>query len=105
MSTPMVRKQVYLARSQHQKLKALAAYRGCTESELIREAVDQLPDPEGDLLERLVAAGVLVPRQARLEAPSGPALKALEAWFKRWLGDHPAGLRLSDAVLADREGR
>jgi hypothetical protein len=96
---------VYLARSQHQKLKALAAHRGCTESELIREVVDQLPGPEGDVLERLVAAGVLVPRQGPPEAPSGPALKALEAWFKRWLGDLLAGLRLSDAVLADREGR
>lgn len=45
MTAPMVRKQLYLARDQDRKLKALATRRGCTEAQVIREALDQLLTP------------------------------------------------------------
>jgi predicted DNA-binding protein len=39
MPGPMVRKQLHLAREQDRKLKALAARRGCTEAQVIRDAL------------------------------------------------------------------
>src|SRR6266508_2746675 len=62
MTETMVRKQVYLKADQERKLKALAARRRCTEAELIREALDRLPDPTDDaVLLKLEAAGLLAP--------------------------------------------
>ncbi|HEV2122843.1 MAG TPA: CopG family transcriptional regulator [Chloroflexota bacterium] len=100
MSLSMIRKQVYLERAQNRKLKSLAARRGCTESELIREAIDQLPDPEGDVVQQLAAAGLLA---AKPKQPDEAA--ELEAWFEEWIQSHAEGLRFSDAVQEDREGR
>ena len=62
MPEPMIRKQVYLAREQDRKLKVLAARRGCTEAEIIREALDRLPDPDRSVDEQLAATGLLVPK-------------------------------------------
>ena len=42
----MVRKTFYLTQDQNRKLRVLAAMRGCTEAEVIRDALDRLLDPE-----------------------------------------------------------
>ncbi len=101
----MIRKQVYLERRHDRKLKALAELRGCTEAEVIREALDRLPDPAGTLDDRLAAAGLVVPPVDAVSVPSGAALRDLEAEVEAWLGARSDGLGLSDAVLEERDGR
>jgi hypothetical protein len=101
----MVRKQVYLAHEQDRKLKALAARRGCTEAEVIREALDRLPDPEAAITEQLAAAGLLAPKGDDPDAVRGAAARALEAQVEAWLDRRPGELGLSDAVLQDRSSR
>jgi hypothetical protein len=103
MAETMIRKQVYLGRAQDRKLKRLARDRGRTESELIREAIDQLPDPEGDLVEQLVAAGVLLPKPPRPAAEVQRELEEAERELEELWASLPEGLTLSDAVLAERE--
>ena len=105
MASPMIRKQVYLGRDHDRKLKALAASRGCTEAEIIREALDRLPDPEGDALDQLRAQGLLAPKPDFPGLPRGAAARAEMERFERWLDEHPEDLRLSEAVLEDRGPR
>ena len=47
MSEVMVRKQVYLPRSQNQKLKRLARQRGVSEAEVIRQALEREVEGSG----------------------------------------------------------
>jgi hypothetical protein len=105
MTAPMVRKQVYLAREQDRKLKALAARRGCTEAEIIRDALDRLPDPDRGVVEQLAAAGLLMPKGDDHDAPRGAAARTLEAEVEAWLDARPTSLGLSEAVLEDRFSR
>ena len=99
----MVRKQFYLLQAQDRKLKRLAVARGCTEAELIRDAVDQLPDPEGDVTARLQAAGLLAVLPYDENTPTPEELEALEAELDEWLDSLPEPLGLSEAILAERE--
>src|SRR5919108_5564372 len=102
MAATMIRKQVYLSREQDRKLKRLAAGRGCTEAEIIREALDRLPDPDGDVIEQLRAEGILIPKPDFPDLPRGAAaLREMEE-FERWLDENPEDLRLTEAVLEDR---
>ena len=78
---------------------------GCTEAQVIRDALDQLPDPDLGLDEQLAAAGLLAPNSIDADAPAGQAARALEAAVDAWLATRPPGLGLSDAVLEDRSGR
>jgi hypothetical protein len=105
MARPMIRKQVYLEREQERKLKALAARRGCTEAEIIREALDRLSDPDRSVEEQLAATGLLVPKRDDPAAPRGPAARTLEAEVEAWLAARPTSLGLSEAILEDRSGR
>ena len=104
MATPMIRKQVYLAREQDKKLKALAHQRGCTEAEVIRDALDGLPDPGGTVDDQLAAAGLLALKGDVSDAPSGAAARALHAEVESWLDARATALRLSQAVADDRRG-
>lgn len=101
----MVRKQIYLAREQDRKLKALAAVRGCSEAEVVRDALDRLPDPAGSVRDRLAAAGLLATLPDTDDVPSIAELAVLEAEVEAWLDALPEPLGLSEAVIADREGR
>jgi len=102
MTGPMVRKQVYLDREQNRKLKALAARRGCTEAEVIRDALDRLPDPDGALLSRLRSGGLLAPKPRFADLPRGAAARAEREELDAWLDRARDDLRLSEAVLDDR---
>lgn len=101
----MIRKQIYLAPAQDRKVKALAAVRGSTESEVIRGAIDCLPDAQGSVVEQLAAAGLLAPKQFDPDLPTGEELRQLEAELYEWLDSLPGPLGLSEAVIEDREGR
>ena len=99
----MVRKQFYLRQAQDRKLKALAEVRGCTEAELIRDAVDRLPDPELSVAERLRAAGLLATIPHNDDTPTAEELRALEAEHEAWLATLTEPLGLTEAVLAERD--
>ena len=101
----MIRKQIYLAREQDRKLKALAAVRGCTEAEVIRDALDRVPDPDGSALDRLAAAGLLAPQPPLVDELTDDKLRELEAEHEAWLDSLSEPLDLAEAVLADRDGR
>ena len=95
----VIRKQVYLESHQDAKLKRLARSSGRSESELIREAVDGLPEKSDPILEALRAAGLLAePRPATTgRATAREAHERDQAWAR----EHgPIGL--SGAVLEDR---
>ena len=82
----MIRKQFYLPPEQDRKVKALAAQRGCTEAEIVREALAGLPNPASDdVVARLKAAGLLVSVPSDPDLPRGASARALEAEFERWL--------------------
>ena len=101
----MIRKQVYLGPGQDRKLKALAAQRRCTEAAIIRDALDRLPDPEGDIVARLAAAGMLAPKPADPSLPRGAELRALEKEVETWLVARGKGLGLSEALAGERADR
>jgi hypothetical protein len=99
----MVRKQLYLPAAQQQKLCKLADQWNCTQAEVIRRALDCLPDPDASIVDRLAAAGVLVPPPADDDSPADPdELDALEKSWEAWVDAQPKGLGLSEAVLEDR---
>jgi hypothetical protein len=98
----MVRKQIYLEREQDRKVKALAAARGTTESEVIRSAIDSLPDAEGSVLEQLAAEGLLVPKRIDPTLPTGEELRKLEAKVEAWRSSLTEPIGLTEAVLEER---
>jgi hypothetical protein len=105
MKTPMIRKQIYLARAQDRKVKALAAARGTTESEVNRSAIDHLPDVEGSMVEQLAAAGLLLPKSHDPSLPTGDELRKLEDEVYAWRSSLTEPVGLTEAVIEDREGR
>lgn len=99
---PMIRKQIYITSEDEAKLKRLTASRGCSEAELVREALDLLPETED--------RGVAALREAGLLLVSGEPWvsdKDLADIEREWgeaarrVGD----IDLSGAVIADREER
>ncbi|MFN0146466.1 MAG: CopG family transcriptional regulator [Dehalococcoidia bacterium] len=99
----MVRKQVYLTVDDDAKVKQIARQRRCTEAQVIREAIGTLPSAEDPGLAAVRAAGLL------LEPEGPPASEAelaeAEREWEEWLAAHPAPLRLSEAVIEEREER
>ena len=98
----MVRKQLYIEDEQEQKVRRLAASWGCTEAQVIRTALDRLPDPDASIEDRLSAAGLLAPPPSFDDALDGAELEALEAELEAWLERQPTSLGLTEAVLEDR---
>lgn len=98
----VIRKQLYLAADQQRKLHALAARWRCTEAEVVRRALDRLPDPSASIEERLAAAGLLISPPADADLPSAGAAAALEQEHAGWLATNVAPLRLAEAVIEDR---
>ena len=87
------------------KLKALAAARDCAEAEIVRDAIDKLPDGSGSIEEQLAAAGLLVVEPIPLDSPTDTELCELEAEVEAWLDTLPAPIGLAEAIAADRHGR
>ena len=103
MSETMVRKQVYLTPAQDRKVKTIAEQRGCTEAQVIREALARLPDIESDdpaaILE---AAGLLAPQEQ--PEPGDLTPEELEAEHA-WLASRTRPIGLSEALRKDRDKR
>ncbi|MGC8904894.1 CopG family transcriptional regulator [Thermus sp.] len=96
----MPRKQIHLTPEEEAKLKRLARTTGRTEAEVLRLALDLLPEEEAPLLLALAEEELLeVPERAVTPAQ-------MEEAYRRYL-ERVAGRRigLSEAVLGDREGR
>lgn len=96
----MIRKQIYLAPEQEAKLKRLARATGRSEAEIIREALDALPESPDPVLDALWRQGMLEP-----PAVVGSPAQA-DAAYRRYLqriGRRQLGL--SQAVLAERKDR
>ena len=98
----MIRKQVYLAPEQDRKLKRLAACRSIPEAEVVREAIDRLPENEDPLIADLRAAGLLAPKRPLPPELQGKDLDALRKELEAELNGLP-GVTLSDAILEERE--
>ena len=98
----MIRKQLYLASEHERKVRRLAARWGCTEAQVIRTALDQLPDPDASIEGRLMEAGLLVRSPTFDDLPTGIALEMLEREHEVWVAAQPAALGLDRAVMEDR---
>jgi hypothetical protein len=98
----MVRKQLYLGAQHQEKVRRVAAWWGCSEAEVVRRAVERLPDPEGSIEERLAAAGLLLSPPQEDDLPTGKAAEQLEREYFEWVDNLPEPLGLSDAVIEDR---
>lgn len=98
----MVRKQLYLEADQDLKLKRVASARHCTEAEVVREAIDRLPEPEDELIADLRRLGMLAPPPELPPELKGVSREELEArWFDVFAKkDKP--FDLSQAVLDER---
>ncbi len=97
----MIRKQLYVASEHQRKLRDLAARWRCTEAEVMRRALDRLPEGQASMDQRLREAGLLVPPATDPTIPTGKALRALEREVEDWLEQAPP-LELTHAVLQDR---
>ena len=103
----MVRKQLYLGIEQDRKLKRLASSRRCTEAEVVREAIDQLPEaePESEVVAELRRLGMLAPPPKLPPELQGVSREELEARWFDILAKRNKPLTLSDAVLEERASR
>ncbi|MCS7059359.1 MAG: ribbon-helix-helix domain-containing protein [Meiothermus sp.] len=93
----MIRKQIYIAPEQEAKLKRLARATGRTEAEIIRQALDALPETNDPVLAALLSRGLV-----ELVGPSASAAQA-QAAYRRYLkqiGRRKLGL--AEAVLEER---
>lgn len=97
----MIRKQVYLAPEHDRKLKRMARHRGSTEAEVLRTAVEQLLDPDDDVLAALDRAGLLAPTPRWEDATQNVRREELER-AGRQVTEAKGKLGLSDAILEER---
>jgi antitoxin ParD1/3/4 len=86
----MIRKQLCITPEQQEKVRRLAVCWGSSEAEVIRRAIDRLPDPD-----TWPAGQDDVPTTAE-------ALDALERKYEAWVDALPEPLGLSQAVIEDR---
>lgn len=98
----MIRKQVYLKESQERKLARIAKARGCSEAQIIRNAIDSLPDPDSSLENRLEVAGLLVHPDKSDPFTKDISIEQIEMQYEAWLRSRQTPLGLSEAVLEDR---
>jgi antitoxin ParD1/3/4 len=95
----MVRKQIYIAPEHEAKLKRLAQNSGRSEAEIIREALEAIPDDIDPVRNALMAQGMILPKDTSVTRAD--AKKAYEAYLKQ-IGNRHLGL--TQAVLEDRAG-
>ena len=99
----MVRKQLYIANEQEQKLRQLAERWNCTEAHVLRLALDRLTEADETVEGRLAAAGLLVTRgPTDDDLPSDQDLEALEEEYDAWARSRSEPIGLTAAVLEDR---
>jgi methylthioribose-1-phosphate isomerase len=99
----MIRKQLYITPEQEKKLRTLARERHCTEAEVVRSAIDRLPQYDNPAVRLLAEAGLLVPPPDDEDIPTEEEMEQLEREYDEWLASRSEPLNLSDAVEQDRE--
>lgn len=99
----MIRRQVYLDPTHQRKLARLAARWGCKESEVLRAAIDQLPESEDPIDAHLAAIGILVPAPPDRDLARGTAsTEDIERQLDAWSAARSYPLGLAQAVDEDR---
>jgi hypothetical protein len=98
----MIRKQVYLGIEEERKVKALARIRRCSEAEVIRDAIQRLPDPRADAATLLEAAGFMG-WQFRGRPLSFDELRQAEAELDEWAQGREPCIDLAGAIDLDRQ--
>lgn len=93
----MIRKQFYIAPEQEAKLKRLAKAAGRSEAEIVREALDALPEAADPVLNALVAQGLIVSQPVNVSRSES---RRLHQEYLRRIGKRRLGL--SQAVLAHK---
>lgn len=96
----MVRKQIYIAPEQEAKLKRLAKAAGRSEADIIRKALDALPEAADSVLDALMAQGLIVSQPVTVSRLESQRLH--QEYLKR-IGKRRLGL--SQAVLEERDGQ
>src|SRR5919205_1156177 len=97
----MVRKQVYVSAEQQQKLRRIAARRGCTEAEVVRTAIEHLPEYDDPITRRLAEAGMLAPPPDDDDLLSEEEADELERELHAWQAGETEPIGLSKAVSDD----
>jgi hypothetical protein len=100
----MIRKQLYIDSEQQRKLRSLARRWGCTEAEVMRRALDSVPEFESAIDARLHEAGLLVapPDDGDLPTESSPEVwEDLERELDELLAE-TGPLHLAEVVIEDR---
>ena len=103
----MIRKQLSIEQRQQEKLRRLAKDRRCSEAEVVRQAIDALPEPA------LLSANERIRAELRargmLLESAEPAVsdEEMERLAQEWeeIAKRIGNIRLSDAVIQDREER
>ena len=93
----MIRKQIYIAQAHEAKLKRLAQGAGRSEAEIIRAAIEAIPEHTDPLRQMLIAQGLIVPQQSTTTRADSE--RAYQAYLQQ-IGDRHFGL--TQAVLEDR---
>jgi hypothetical protein len=101
----MIRKQVYIEANQQQKIRRLAELRHCTEAEIVREAIDLLPEHDDPVVRRLAQAGLLAPPIEDDDLMTDEEAEQLERELDAWAEAQTEPIGLSQAVSDDRDGR
>lgn len=101
----MIRKQLYIEPEQQRKLRSLAAQWGCTEAEVVRTALERLPDPDSAAEARLREAGILMDPPDDVPLLSAEELEALEQEHAAWLQRRGKPIGLLEALEHDRADR
>ncbi|GIW26182.1 ribbon-helix-helix domain-containing protein [Meiothermus sp.] len=96
----MIRKQIYIAPEQEAKLKRLAKTTGRTEAEIIREALDALPETSDPVLAALLSQGLV--EFVGSSANPTQAQAAYQRYLKQ-VGRRTLGL--SQAILEERQAQ
>ena len=93
----MIRKQIYIAQVHEAKLKRLAQTAGRSEAEIIRAAIEAIPEQTDPLRQMLIAQGLIMPQPST--TTRADAERAYQAYLQQ-IGDRHFGL--TQAVLEDR---
>lgn len=72
---------------------------------MIRDALDRVADPEGDVLAQLETGGLLAPKPDDPTLPQGEAARTFLDEYEAWLSRQTEDVRLSEAVSEDRGPR
>lgn len=97
----MIRKQLYIEPEQQRKLRSLAKRWGCTEAEVVRTAIDRLPDLESAVDALLRGAGLLAPPPDDDDLPGEDEFDAMEQELDELLAE-TGPLHLAEVIIEDR---